>query len=64
MFDPAAIGTLTIGLDAIRRDERAYARGLARETRPPRSGRPIRHRFAAILRRTAEVFEPSPAPAA
>jgi hypothetical protein len=63
MFDPAAIGTLTIGLDAIRHDEEAYARGVARETRARRNRRPIRRSIAAILRRTAEAFEPSPAPA-
>jgi hypothetical protein len=63
MFDPAALGTLTIGLDAIRRDDEAYARGVARDPHPRRSRRPIRHGIAAILRRTAELFEPSPMPA-
>jgi hypothetical protein len=62
MFDPAVIGTLTIGLDAIRRDEAADSR-VVREAGPRRSRRPIRHHVATILRRTAEAFEPSPVPA-
>lgn len=63
MLDPAALGTLNIGLDAIRRDEEASAGGVARQARPHRTRRPVRHGIAAILRRTAEVFEPSPVPA-
>ena len=63
MFDPAAIGTLIIGLDAIRRDEQEDARGVARQARRRQRRRPFRHGIAAFLRRTAEVFEPSPVPA-
>jgi hypothetical protein len=63
VIDPAALGTLTVGLDAIRRDDAAYARGVPREARRRPSRRRIRHGVAAILRRTAEVFEPSPVPA-
>jgi hypothetical protein len=63
MFDPGAMGTLVIGLDNIRSQEAADARGLVRVPRPSRRRRPIRLVIAAILRRGADLFEPVRAPA-
>jgi hypothetical protein len=61
MFDPAALGTLIIGLDAVRRDD-------DRPPRAPRQRRParldaVRLRLATSLRRIARTIDPSPAPA-
>jgi len=61
MFDPAALGTLIIGLDAMRLDGE----------RPPRTPPPRRHdrlaalrlHLAASLRRLAQTIDPSPAAA-
>jgi hypothetical protein len=63
VFDPAAIGTTIIGQERIRRDDERYARGLAVPVRPSRRRRPILRRFGATLRRTADLFDPTPAPA-
>jgi len=61
MIDPGALGTLTIGLRHIQRQEATEARGGSSARRPRRLRRPIRHGIARILRRTAELVEPIPA---
>ena len=63
MFDPAALGTALIGLERIRREEEAYARGIPVPARPSRLRRPLRHRFGATLRWTADRIDPRPMPA-
>ena len=62
MFDPAALGTLMIGLEANRNEsERSIA--LARSTpAQPRRAR-ARQRLAATLRWTAARLEPAGMPA-
>ena len=56
-MDPAVLGTLRIGLDAIdaeaRSNDRRRAAARARAARPG-----IRTRFAGALRRTADLLEP------
>ncbi len=62
-MDPAALGTALIGLETIRRQG---DRGSKADPRPDRSRRPHRRTrevVAAILRRTAELIEPTPLPA-
>jgi hypothetical protein len=39
MLDPGALGTLMIGLEAIRQKERAYSPAQPHSPRPPRRGR-------------------------
>ncbi|HEU0242421.1 MAG TPA: hypothetical protein VFQ75_00855 [Candidatus Limnocylindrales bacterium] len=56
-MDPAVLGTLRIGLDAIEAESRDTDRLRAaarRRARPPR----IRAAFAVLLRRTADLLEP------
>ena len=56
-MDPAVLGTLRIGLDAIDAETPTRTRRQAanrRRTRQPR----IRVTVAALLRRTAELLEP------
>ena len=56
-MDPAVLGTLRIGLDAIDAETRTRTRRQAakrRRTTQPR----IRVTVAALLRRTAELLEP------
>lgn len=59
MFDPAMLGTLRIGLDAIAAEARADERG-----RPPARPRPartgLRVGIAHALRRAADLLEPRP----
>ena len=65
MFDPAALGTTIIGLEAIRR-ERERDGSSRSDVRPKRARRRLgsaRRLISAILRRTAEVIEPVPLPA-
>lgn len=59
MFDPAALGTLIIGLEAIRHDERRWATD-ARPVRTHRRRVPTaRLRLAAALRGMAARIEPA-----
>ena len=62
-MDPAALGTLRLGLDTIRHDDELYARTVARRARPRARLGFIRRLVAAVLRRTAERIAPSPAAA-
>jgi hypothetical protein len=56
MFDPGAMGTLLIGLNAERAEREAYRRQLVRAA--TRRERPrIRVMLARGLRRTAELLE-------
>jgi hypothetical protein len=64
MFDPGAMGTLIIGLESIRRQDAADARGVLPISRLSRRSRPVRHGIATILRRAASLVDPVPVPAA
>ena len=56
-MDPAVLGTLRIGLDAI--DAEAHPRSRRRAAYRSRTSRPrIRVIVAAMLRRAAEMLEP------
>ena len=56
-MDPAALGTLRIGLDAI--DAEAHPRARRRSADRRRSASPrVRLTLAAALRRAAEALEP------
>ncbi len=56
MFDPGAMGTLRIGLDAIQNDTRAKrVRG---SVAAPRRERSIRAALARSLRRAADQLQP------
>lgn len=63
MIDSGALGTLTIGLQHVQRQEAADAGGPLKPPRPKRTLRSIRHGIAAILRRIAKLVEPMPVPA-
>jgi hypothetical protein len=58
MLDPAAFGTLVIGLNAIRAAEEPRKRELIIEARSIHR-RSARRGLAALLRRTADEIEPS-----
>jgi hypothetical protein len=62
-MDPAALGTLRIGLDTIRHDDELYARTVASRARPRSRLGFIRRLVAAVLRGAAERIAPSPAAA-
>ena len=56
-MDPAVLGTLRIGLDAI--DAETHPRARRQPAYRSRSAQPrIRVTLAALLRRTAELLEP------
>jgi hypothetical protein len=56
-MDPAVLGTLRIGLDAI--DAEAHPRSPGRSVHRRRTGRSrIRVTLATLLRRAAEILEP------
>lgn len=63
MIDPALLGTAMIGMDAIRadRDRPAPEHDAAPVAAPRRAAR-ARHALAAVLRRTAQVLEPTAVP--
>ena len=56
MFDPAALGTLLIGLDAIEAEGRADARP-RRRLQSRRDGHSVRLAIASGLRRAAAALE-------
>jgi hypothetical protein len=58
-MDPAVLGTLRIGLEAIDAEVRpGERRRTAARSRAGRAG--VRARFAAVLRRAAALLEPRP----
>ena len=61
MIDPAALGTLIIGLEAIRHEEARWAAD-ARPTRTQARRSPARQRLAAALRGIAARIEPAVLP--
>lgn len=64
MTDPGVLGTLLIGLDHVRAENAQTDRQpTARSARTRRvRGRRLTRRFAASLRRLADVLEPTPHP--
>ena len=61
MIDPAALGTLIIGLEAMRDEERSLAQ--ARPMRAQARHIPTRQRLASALRGIAARLEPAGLPA-
>jgi len=53
MLDPGALGTLKIGLDAIRAEQLRYDRAIPRTERPRRHAPSVRIRGAATSRHLA-----------
>jgi hypothetical protein len=62
MIDPAALGTLVIGLDHVRDEQSVTDRPRAGRTAGPRRDRRLARALAGSLRWLAELVEPTPRP--